>query len=110
MRGAPGLGEFEQLVLLAILQLGSAAHAPGIRTAIEEAASRAVTRGALYTTLERLETKGYLRWRPEPGPPVRGGIPRRCFVLTAAGLGAVRRARAAVANLSRGLDGQLGSA
>jgi DNA-binding PadR family transcriptional regulator len=56
MREGSSLGEFEQLVLLAILRLGAEAYAPGIRTAIEEAGSRRVTRGALYSTLDRLET------------------------------------------------------
>lgn len=107
MRETPGLGEFEQLVLLAILRLAPAAHAPGIRVAIEQAADRRVTRGALYATLDRLEAKGFLGWSQEPGTPDRGGIPRRRFELTAAGLTALQRAWGAVSGLARGLEGQL---
>ena len=58
MPDTSSLGDFEQLVLLAILRLDSDAYALGIRVAIEAAAARRVTRGALYSTLERLETKG----------------------------------------------------
>lgn len=101
------LGDFEQLVLLAILRLGDDAFAPEIRTAIEAAAQRKVTRGALYATLDRLEAKQYLRWRPESGTAVRGGIPKRRFELTAAGLQALRRAYGAVVTLARGLEGRL---
>lgn len=110
MAETPSLGEFEQLVLLAILQLGDQAYAPDIRVAIEAAAARRVTRGALYSTLDRLETKRYLEWRPEPSPATRGAIPRRQFGLTAPGLKAVRRSVAAVTNLTRGLERKLGSA
>ena len=110
MREGSSLGEFEQLVLLSILRLGAEAYAPGIRTAIEEAGSRRVTRGALYSTLDRLETKRFLQWRPEANPPPRVGVPRRQFELTAAGLAALRRSVAAVTALTRGLERKLGSA
>jgi len=54
------LGEFEQMVLLAILRIGDNAYAVPIRGEIEERAERGVSRGALYTTLERLEAKGFV--------------------------------------------------
>ena len=104
-----GLGDFEQLVLLAILQLGPGAHAPAIRDAIERAADRTVTRGALYSTLDRLDAKGLISWSPEPGPTARGGVPRRLFSLTSAGLGALRRTWSALTALARGVEGHLGS-
>ncbi len=104
------LGDFEQLVVLAILRLEAKAFAPDIRRAIETAANRPVSRGALYATLDRLEAKGLLAWRPEPGSSVRAGIPRRRFWVTAAGLRAVKRSYRAVATLARGLEGRLGSA
>ena len=97
------LGEFEQLVLLAVLQLDEQAHGMEIRAEIERHAERRVTRGALYTTLERLESKGFLDWKVEDSTPARGGLPRRCFHVTPAGLDALRASRRAVANLSRGL-------
>lgn len=104
------LGDFEQLVLLAVLRLGNDALAPEIRRAIETAASRSVSRGALYATLDRLEAKHCLRWKPEAGSAARGGVPRRRFELTAIGLAAVRRSYGAVSALAQGLEEQLGSA
>lgn len=104
------LGDFEQLVLLAVLRLGPQALAPEIRRVIEAAAGRPVSRGALYATLDRLEAKKCLRWKPEAGPAARGGVPRRCFELTATGLAAVRRSYGAVSALARGLEEQLGPA
>lgn len=97
------LGEFEQLVLLAILQLGEDAYAAGIRREIEERAERSVSRGALYATLDRLEHKGYLRWETEDSTPARGGIPRRRFIVAAPGLEALRASLDAIRRLSRGL-------
>ena len=61
------LGEFEQLVLLAILRLGAEASGVGIARELEARADRRVARGALYTTLDRLEDKALLRWRVAPG-------------------------------------------
>jgi len=110
-RGAvPYLGEFEQLVLLAVLRLGDGAYAVPIRQAIEEAAARSVSRGALYTTLERLELKGLLSSRMGEPAADRGGRARRYHSVTPAGLRALRAARDAVTRLSAGLDSALGSA
>lgn len=101
---ADALGEFEQLVLLAVLQLGAEAHATRVREAIEEGARRRVTRGALYATLDRLSTKGFVDWQVEESTPERGGIPRRRFRVTKEGLGALRHSYNAVRTLSRGLE------
>lgn len=95
---------FEQLVLLAILQLDNEAHAAAIRTRIEEAANRRVTRGALYATLDRLTSKGQIDWELGDTTPERGGVPRRRFRLTASGLESVRSSYEAIRALSRGLD------
>jgi DNA-binding PadR family transcriptional regulator len=110
MREQGGLGEFEQLVLLAVLRLGDDAMAAAIRSEIEVAASRTVSRGALYATLERLEGKGFLRWEMEDAVPARGGVPRRRFLATPAGVEALRRTRAAVRALARGLERVIGRA
>lgn len=104
------LGEFEQLVLLAILQLEGEAHALAIRERLERAARRRVTRGALYATLERLETKGCVEWSVEAVTPARGGIPRRLFRVTKVGVASLRRAYGAVQRLARGLEHVLGPA
>lgn len=101
---ADALGEFEQLVLLAVLQLGAEAHAAPVREAIEEGARRRVTRGALYATLDRLTAKGFLDWEVEESTPARGGIPRRRFRVTTEGLTALRASYNALRTLSRGLE------
>ncbi len=98
------LGEFEQLVLLAILGLGEAATAPTISGTLEEKAGRGVSRGALYSALDRLESKAFLTWRVEPSTPERGGNPARLFTLTDAGLDAPREHQRALRNLTDGLE------
>src|SRR5687768_3823862 len=97
------LGEFEQLVLLAVLQLEDEAYAVPIRRAIENAAARPVSRGALYTTLERLEAKGLVSSRMGERTADRGGRARRYHSVTPAGLRALRAARDAVSRLSSGV-------
>lgn len=101
------LGEFEYAVLLGVLHLGDAAYAVPLRTLIEERTGRAVARGALYTSLERLETKGCLRSRAGDADGERGGRPRRYFSLTPAGIRAVRATHHALARMSTGLEGLL---
>ena len=98
------LGDFEQLVLLAVLQLGDSARAADLKARIEKAAERSVSRGALYATLDRLATKGLLGWEVEGAAPERGGIPSRRFRVTPEGVEAIRRSHRAVARLSEGLD------
>ena len=107
MTDSTSLGDFEQLVLLAVLQLGREARAAEVRRRIEEAAERSVSRGALYATLDRLVAKGLVEWEVEESSPARGGIPRRCFRLTKRGIVALRRAYRAVSRLADGLGGVL---
>jgi PadR family transcriptional regulator, regulatory protein PadR len=102
------LGEFEQLVLLAVLRLGDDAYAVPVRHAIENAATRSVSRGALYTTLDRLEAKGLLTSRMGEPTADRGGRARRYHSVTPAGVRALRAARDAVGRLSIGLESVLG--
>jgi DNA-binding PadR family transcriptional regulator len=101
------LGEFEQVVLLAIMRLGDHAYAIPIRKEIEERTGRSVARGALYTALERLETKRCLRSRMSVPLPERGGRSRRYFSVTPAGLAAVRSTRRSLLRLWQGLEGTL---
>jgi PadR family transcriptional regulator PadR len=108
--GAPYvLGEFEQVVLLAVLRLGdTAAYAVAIRREIEECTGRTVSRGAVYITLDRLETKGYLRsWLADPTPE-RGGRAKRYYALRTRAVDALRDSKEALLALWRGLDGVLG--
>lgn len=101
------LGEFEQMVLLAVLQLKAEAFAVGILEELDRRVGRSVSRGALYKTLERLETKGFLAWGTEEGPPERGGHPRRLFAVTPRGIAALQEARQALTRLWEGLDSVL---
>jgi DNA-binding PadR family transcriptional regulator len=98
------LGEFEQLLLLAVLRLDATATGTSISTQLEEKADRRVSRGALYSALDRLESKGYLTWRVEGTTPERGGHPARLFSVTDAGLAALRGHQRALRNLTEGLD------
>ena len=107
MEPAP-LGEFEQLVLLAVLRLGDRAYAIPVRQEIETCAGRSAARGAVYVTLERLEQKGLLDSRLADGSPQRGERARRYYRLTPAGLAAVRAARSALLRMWKGLAPELG--
>ena len=100
----PNIGEFEQLVMLSILRLGPDAHALGIRAELQEGAGRSVSRGALYTTLERLEKKGLVGWEVSDSTPERGGLPRRRFSLLPEGLQAVRTARDTLLHFWSGIE------
>ncbi len=98
------LGEFEHLVLLAVLRLDSEASGVGIARELEEQAERQVSRGALYTTLDRLEAKKLVRWKLASGGRDRGGLPCRIYTPTARGLAALRRSHAVLQRMWRGLD------
>ena len=98
------IGELEQLVLLAILRLGPAAYGLSIARELERGAERRLSRGALYTTLDRMETKGLLRWKPEAGGGERRGLPRRCYVVSARGVAALRASHRVLHRMWQGLD------
>ena len=106
-RKAP-LGEFEQLVLLAILRLKNDAYSLGIRQELEKRASRSVSRGAFYATLDRLERKELVRWEAIPPTDSRGGMPQRRFEVTTSGVRALRFSRATLLDMWQGLDAVLG--
>jgi DNA-binding PadR family transcriptional regulator len=101
------LGEFEQVVLLAILRLRSSAYAIPIRDEIEARTGRSVARGALYTALERLEAKRCLKSRMSDPLPERGGRARRYYSVTPSGVAALRASRAALLALWQGVESQL---
>jgi PadR family transcriptional regulator len=98
------LGEFEQHVLLAILNLGADAYAARIAQALEHSTGRAVARGAVYTTLDRLEAKDMVRWQVEASTERRSGLPKRCFAVTAEGMRALRTSREALQSLLDGIN------
>jgi PadR family transcriptional regulator, regulatory protein PadR len=98
------LGEFEQLLLLAILRLREDAYGVTIRAELADRAGRTVAPGALYTALERLEQKGLIVSRMGDSTPQRGGRAKRYVTVTAAGMKALTRAISAYERLLDGLD------
>ena len=101
------LGEFEQIVLLAILRLGDEAYGVPIRQEIERRTGRALTVGALYRTLDRLEDKGLVSSAFSDPRPERGGRSKRYFEVRAPGLRSLRASREALAAMWEGLDAQV---
>lgn len=104
MKGRDYLGEFEHIVLLAVLRLDEQAYGVTIRREIEARAKREVSIGAIYATLDRLEAKGYVRSRVGDPTPERGGRSKRFFRITAQGIFAVNRTHRALRSLTEGLD------
>ena len=98
------LGEFEQIVLLAILRLGEDAYGVPIRLEIEQRTGRALTVGALYRTLDRLEAKGYVISKFSDPTPERGGRSKRFFSVRPLGLRTLRASRDALAAMWEGVE------
>ena len=98
------IGEFEHLVMLAALRLGSEAYAPNIARHLEERAGREMSRGTLYAALERLEAKGFIEWHVEASTSKRSGDRRRLFALTAAGVRALSDQRQVLQDLWEGVE------
>jgi PadR family transcriptional regulator PadR len=98
------LGEFEQIVLLAVLRLRDEAYGVPIRHEIERRTGRSLTVGALYRTLDRLETKGYVTSRFGDPTPERGGRARRYFTVRPLGIRTLRASRDALAAMWDGLE------
>jgi len=103
MAKGESLGEFEYLVLLAVLRLNDDAYGMRVRREIAERTNRDVTIGAVYATLERLSAKGLISSEMSEPTPERGGRAKRSFRLTAAGIQAVNRSREEVASMMEGL-------
>lgn len=103
MAKGESLGEFEHLILLAVLRLGDDAYGMRVRREISARTGRDVTIGAVYATLERLESKGLVLASIGAPTPERGGRARRCFEVTGAGMEAVNRTRQELTSMSEGL-------
>lgn len=88
------LGEFEELVLLAVHGLGEEAYGVTVEQVLERETGRAISLGPVYAALDRLEQKGVVRSRMTPGTATRGGRSRRVFSLTAAGVRSLADLRA----------------
>jgi PadR family transcriptional regulator len=107
MTDVSAIGEFEQVVLLAILRLGDEAYAVSIGDEILRCTGRNVSRGSIYITLDRLETKGYLKSRLADPTPERGGRAKRFYLLRPRAVEALKESRRALAALWRGLESVL---
>lgn len=97
------LGEFEQVVMLAVVRLGDDAYGMNIRREIEARSGRQVTIGATYVTLDRLEEKGYISACEGSPSAERSGRARRFFTVTASGTAALEAAREMQARMWAGI-------
>lgn len=101
------LGEFEQMVLLAIMRLDEGAYGLAIKDELQAVAGRSPSSGGLYTTLDRMEAKGLVESFAGEVTQERGGRPRRYVRLTPEGRTLVARSRSTLMALWDGLEGAL---
>ena len=101
------LGEFEQIVLLALLRLGDAAYGMAVRREIESRTGRDVAIGAVYATLDRMEEKALVKSSVGDPTPERGGRAKRSFRLTALGSVSLKQSQRALKQMTRGLAPEL---
>jgi len=106
----PVLGEFEQLVLLALLRLGPDTYGAAVSLEIEEQTGRSVSVSAVHTTLDRLEDKGFIRSRLGEPTPQRGGKRKRHYEVLPTGVRALQHAVRGLRRMTAGLDDVLGGA
>lgn len=104
------LGSFEETVFYAVLLLRENAYGMTIRREIHARTGRDVAIGAVYTTLDRLEKKGWVSSSEAAGGPERGGRPKRMFHPTTRGIAVLENTRTARASMTEGLDGRPGLA
>jgi DNA-binding PadR family transcriptional regulator len=98
------LGEFEVVILLAVLRIEPHAYGSAINLEIAQRSGQPPARGSVYVTLDRLEQKGYLRSTLADATPERGGRPRRFYRVSARGLAMLRKSLAVVTRMREGLD------
>ena len=103
------LGEFEQLILFALVRLGEKAYGVSIRQEIEARAGRAVSVGAVYTALDRLEGRGYVRSRVGDPTPQRGGRRKKYYEIEPGGAAALSRSYTTLSRMADGLASKLDS-
>lgn len=100
------LGDFEQMVILAVMRLGKAAYAVSIHDEITTCAGRSVSVGAVYATLDRLEQKGLVSSYLGEATSERGGRPKRFVEITSKGTAALRESQKALKRMLTGLGAQ----
>jgi DNA-binding PadR family transcriptional regulator len=108
MAPTTALGEFEVVVLLAVLHVGEDAFGSAIRDDIEVRSGRPASRGAVYITLDRLEQKGLLTSTLGEGTTARGMRPRRYYRVTADGVRTLKSSLRLVSRMHSGLEAVLG--
>lgn len=102
--GDHSLGEFEHIVLLTLLRLGDEAYGMSVRATIQERIGRDISIGAIYTTLERLQNKGYVKSRMGEATAIRGGRAKKHFIVTGSGRRALKEVRASLEVMWQGLQ------
>ncbi len=103
------LGEFEQLILFALVSLGDQAYGVTIRQEIEARAGRPVSVGAVYTALDRLESRGYVRSRVGDPTPQRGGRRKKYYEIEPEGAVTLSRSYTTLSRMADGLVAKLDS-
>lgn len=102
--GERAIGEFEQMILLAVLQRKEDAYGVTIHDELARHTRRPVARGAVYMTLDRLEKKGLLKSTLSDPSPERGGRAKRCYSLTRPAVQALKASRRTLLSLWDGLE------
>jgi PadR family transcriptional regulator PadR len=100
-------GEFELLVMLAVLRLGAGAYGVTVREELERETSRTLSLGTVYKALGRLEAKGHLRSRTSEPTAERGGRRKRLYRVTPSGLATIQGSLADLRRLAEGLKLEL---
>ncbi len=103
------LGEFEQLILLALVRLGDNAYGVTIKEEIERQTGREIFIGAIYTALARMQKNSYVTARVGEPTAKRGGRRKKFYTLASAGEGALSRSYAALRNMTAGIEAKLDS-
>ena len=98
------LGEFEHLILLAVLHLGDDAYGAAVIEHLETRTGRDISQAAAYIALKRLEEKGLVTSQLGAGTAERGGRPRRYFTVTDEGLAKLRSSGTAIMQMWSGLE------
>lgn len=101
------LGDFEQLILFALIRLGADAYGVTIRNQIEARTGRTISPGALYTALDRLEKRGLVVSRLGDPTPQRGGKRKRLYTLQPAGERALARVYESMRMMANGVATRL---
>jgi DNA-binding PadR family transcriptional regulator len=99
------LGSLEHIVLLAVMRLGENAYGITVAEEIERATERDLSLGAIYATLVRLESKGFLKSSAGEPTPERGGRAKRYYRVTADGKGVLKNTHETIRKMSEGLKG-----